>query len=24
VRKRWTRGAELDAGCGQLAAKIKD
>lgn len=23
VRKRWTRGANLDAGCGQLAAKIK-
>ena len=22
VRKRWTKGAELDAGCGQLAAKI--
>lgn len=22
VRKRWTRGAELDAGCGQLASKI--
>ncbi|PID78318.1 MAG: 23S rRNA (adenine(2503)-C(2))-methyltransferase RlmN [Deltaproteobacteria bacterium] len=22
VRKRWTRGAELDAGCGQLAAEI--
>ena len=22
VRKRWTRGAELDAGCGQLASKV--